>query len=792
MDLVRLGHDEDIPPQYYKISTGAQAKTGDIAFCLLKADIQSFKGPVDAQAMHTLKKSIVAVKRIRGRNNGKIDEILAFLRIKKYLSAQEDSMMTQSVRHNIVNLMGLDRKWKEAKDIRNWTWLAMEAIIPGITIEDLFQGQHKLGTTVRKYIPHTFALEFFLQIGQALVFLHEKMNYAHRDIGRENILISIAHPAQCEAENTELCTQHLPIVRYVLVDLEACGRTEDSFRNICNKQDDVFTFCYLVRQLADHGAVEGSDEWIAFLKSMRKFPQHKNIIELMVLWVERVRAMRDEQAEVEKEDVAKVLDFVKEKGGEKECETLNRIFGDDQVDMQSESVYKAFVSAYWSDQQKVMSPKCVFKPQKSLDVSTAILVARLTDCKFAAKSGGHSAVAGGSNIQDGITISFERMNQTTLSADKKSVSYQPGQTWAQVYDKLAKDNVGVLGGRVADVGVGGLTMGGGISFFSSMYGLACDNVISYELVTASGRIINVDKTSYPDLYQCLRGGGNNFGLVTKFTVVAIPRQGNMWGGVRLYPAAVSPAVIKAYYNLGMSATKDPKSHQIVSFGVLPQVGQVSLVQLDYADPTGNASVFSEYNAIPGAIQDSTGINSLSNLTRALGVQPDSGSRQLFRSWTAKLDEDMANTIKNIYFEELPSILNATRILPALALQVLTQPIIEKTHSNGGNVLGLDPKGGPLLLALISISWADSADDERLHQFTARVEKRAVAAAKAKGKHNDYIYMNYGSQYQDVVAGYGSANKARMIAVSHKYDPHGVFQQLQPGYFKLNGAPQLGA
>ncbi|KAF7450906.1 S-TKc multi-domain protein [Pyrenophora tritici-repentis] len=318
MDLVRLGHDEDIPPQYYKISTGAQAKTGDIAFCLLKADIQSFKGPVDAQAMHTLKKSIVAVKRIRGRNNGKIDEILAFLRIKKYLSAQEDSMMTQSVRHNIVNLMGLDRKWKEAKDIRNWTWLAMEAIIPGITIEDLFQGQHKLGTTVRKYIPHTFALEFFLQIGQALVFLHEKMNYAHRDIGRENILISIAHPAQCEAENTELCTQHLPIVRYVLVDLEACGRTEDSFRNICNKQDDVFTFCYLVRQLADHGAVEGSDEWIAFLKSMRKFPQHKNIIELMVLWVERVRAMRDEQAEVEKEDVAKVLDFVKEKGGEKE------------------------------------------------------------------------------------------------------------------------------------------------------------------------------------------------------------------------------------------------------------------------------------------------------------------------------------------------------------------------------------------------------------------------------------------------------------------------------------------
>jgi len=84
-------------------------------------------------------------------------------------------------------------------------------------------------------------------------------------------------------------------------------------------------------------------------------------------------------------------------------------------------------------------------------------------CKFAARSGGHSAVPGGSNIQDGITISFERMNQTILSADKKSVSFQPGQTWFDVYTKLAKDNVAIIGGRVASVGVGGLTLGGGKS-----------------------------------------------------------------------------------------------------------------------------------------------------------------------------------------------------------------------------------------------------------------------------------------------------------------------------------------
>jgi len=332
----------------------------------------------------------------------------------------------------------------------------------------------------------------------------------------------------------------------------------------------------------------------------------------------------------------------------------------------------------------------------------------------------------------------------------------------------------------------------GISFFSSTYGLACDNVISYELVTACGRVINVSKTSYPDLFWALRGGGNNFGLVTKFTVVAIPRAPTMWGGARLYTEAQIPALIKAYYNLGISATKDPKAHQILSLGWGgAQIGRVAQLQLDYADPIANASVLSEFNGISGALVDGTGIVSLANLTTGINGQLSAGNRQSFWTWTAKLDEDMASTIKDIYFEELPSILNVTNVLPALSLQVITEPIIEKTRMNGGNALGLDPKNGPLILALMTVSWSNSADDNRIHKFSALVNERSVAAAKAKGKHNDYMYMNYGSQYQDIVAGYGSANKARLIAISKKYDPSGMFEKLQPGYFKLTGAPQNG-
>jgi FAD/FMN-containing dehydrogenase len=127
---------------------------------------------------------------------------------------------------------------------------------------------------------------------------------------------------------------------------------------------------------------------------------------------------------------------------------LKLIFGDDQVETQSEAAYNAFVSAFWSAQQQDLTPACVFKPEKALDVSTLILISRLTKCPFAAKSGGHSAVPGGSNIDGGITISFEKMGKIALSSDKKIVSFQPGHIWHDIYTALEKDNVTIIGGRV--------------------------------------------------------------------------------------------------------------------------------------------------------------------------------------------------------------------------------------------------------------------------------------------------------------------------------------------------------
>jgi FAD/FMN-containing dehydrogenase len=110
-----------------------------------------------------------------------------------------------------------------------------------------------------------------------------------------------------------------------------------------------------------------------------------------------------------------------------------------------------------------------------------VLLSRLSWCPFAVKSGGHSAFAGAATIEGGITVSFENLKGIKLSSDKKIVAVQPGNTWSDVLAALEKSDVAVVGGRVGDIGVGGLTLGGGISFLTNEYGLACDNVASFEV-----------------------------------------------------------------------------------------------------------------------------------------------------------------------------------------------------------------------------------------------------------------------------------------------------------------------
>jgi FAD/FMN-containing dehydrogenase len=128
---------------------------------------------------------------------------------------------------------------------------------------------------------------------------------------------------------------------------------------------------------------------------------------------------------------------------------LTTLFGSDQVLSENSTAYANFTGSYWSAQQGALSPSCVFKPAKTLEVSAFILIARIYQCQFAVKGGGHAAWAGASSINDGITVSLEKFKQITVASDSQTVDIGPGLRWSDVYSGIEPHGLSVVGGRVS-------------------------------------------------------------------------------------------------------------------------------------------------------------------------------------------------------------------------------------------------------------------------------------------------------------------------------------------------------
>ena len=130
--------------------------------------------------------------------------------------------------------------------------------------------------------------------------------------------------------------------------------------------------------------------------------------------------------------------------------------------------YNLSIASYWSAQEQEVSPACVVVPKSAKDVSVAIFVLGIasdvlpTDngCKFAVRSGGHTPFAGSANIQSGVTLDMQSLNSVDVASDNQTVFIGPGNRWVDAYLKLDAMDLATPGGRVAPVGVGGLTLGG--------------------------------------------------------------------------------------------------------------------------------------------------------------------------------------------------------------------------------------------------------------------------------------------------------------------------------------------
>ncbi|KAI4268776.1 MAG: hypothetical protein LQ337_007652 [Flavoplaca oasis] len=186
----------------------------------------------------------------------------------------------------------------------------------------------------------------------------------------------------------------------------------------------------------------------------------------------------------------------------------------------------------------VLDPTCIFQPNSTADVSADVSAAGALfnqhGCTFSIKGRGHSTVPGAANVNDGVLINLRNMDNITLNQNQSNVVVGSGNSLGDVYRALDPYNVSVVNDRYDSVGIG-LMVGAGLSFFNNRDGLAIDNVESYEVVIANGTVLRTILSSHPDLHWALKGGNNNFGVVTHYTLRALKTPGGVYGGLVTYP-----------------------------------------------------------------------------------------------------------------------------------------------------------------------------------------------------------------------------------------------------------------
>ena len=236
-------------------------------------------------------------------------------------------------------------------------------------------------------------------------------------------------------------------------------------------------------------------------------------------------------------------------------------------------------------------PRLIARCRTVADVQTAIRAARDLDLEIAVRCGGHSVVGLGVP-DDGLMIDLTPMGAVRVNPTRKRAWIQGGALLGALDRATQQHGLATTAGNVSHTGVGGLTLGGGMGWLARQYGLSCDNVEAFEMVTADGDIVHASATENVDLYWGLRGGGGNFGVVTEFEF----RVHEVGTTARLtelsYPLEAAGSVLRSWRDLSEQAPRQatfiaglPGEETVVTVGFV-WVGDRGGAQLPSMKPLG--------------------------------------------------------------------------------------------------------------------------------------------------------------------------------------------------------------
>ncbi|KAI0518000.1 FAD-binding domain-containing protein [Xylaria bambusicola] len=472
------------------------------------------------------------------------------------------------------------------------------------------------------------------------------------------------------------------------------------------------------------------------------------------------------------------------------CDALKAAGLGERLILPGDAGYISEVNSWWAKNGR-QNADCFVLPHTREEVATALTA--LTsgpiaggNSSIAVRSGGHNA-AGFSSTANGVTIDLSPLNATSYNAETNIASIGPGGKWQYVYKELFKHGITVTGGRDGDVGVGGFLLGGGNSYYSGRQGWGCDSVINFEVVLANGTIINANRTVNADLWQALKGGGNNFGIVTRFDMEAVQAP-LIFTDTRFLSKNYSYAMVDAVVGFADSDESLADDAFFTFFShdtdTSPEIFSAA-VHVNTQGITNNPTPFDEARSLP-ALQNFTLVEDIATAAAQSQVAPGAWSYGM--TLTFSNDKQIANyvvTRHEEFVESLKKLMAPEDFFTQMFLQPLPSYRWSIGKQRGGNVLGLDDLTNNALLYTAGVGmFSDDAPRDEAYALLMEMEDEVVAFAKSVQGDMEFIYMNYADAGQNPLGTYGASNIEFMKDVAAKYDPTGVFQTLIPGGFKI--------
>jgi len=400
-------------------------------------------------------------------------------------------------------------------------------------------------------------------------------------------------------------------------------------------------------------------------------------------------------------------------------------------------------------------PAVIVQPADSADVAIALAYSREHRLPVAIRGGGHN-VAGSAVVDGGLVIDNSRLRKVSVDPDAKTADVQPGATWSE-FDRATKTwGFATTGGLISTTGVAGFTLGGGIGWLVRKYGLGCDNLIEADVVTATGNMVRAAMDGDRDLLWALRGGGGNFGVVTRFRF-QLHAVADITGGLLGYPRTQAVDVLRHWRDFVSGAPADLTT--IAALMTTPDGHQAVGIALCHAGSVEKAAadVRALRNFGPPAA-DHVETMPYTTLQTSLDPTAPYGVRNYWKSdFMAELTDDAIVAL----------VRGAGRMASPLSMMHI--------HHLGG-AMSREPLGGsafahrssPFVYNVIA-SWTDPREDS-IHINWARDvfdELRPHSEGSA--------YLNFlGDDGDDKTAAAYGSSLPRLSELKRRYDPNNVF------------------